>query len=312
MSLTPRERIAGAGRAHAADRDANSTASKCGSNASACRPAARSSCAARPTGCCSSSEDERKRGVVAFSSGNHARGVAIAAQAARHPRDHRHAVRRAGGESRGHARRGRGDHLLRPPQREPRGNRRADCRRKAARPSCRASTIRTSSPGRARSGSRSSSSWREVAAAAIVVPCGGGGLASGIALACPDAEIVMRRARRLGRHAPLAGARRDRAGRRRMRRRRCAMRFRRRAFRRSPSASCRSAARRRSPSARKRSRRRCAWPGSEHQLVVEPGGAVALAALLVGQGRAVGRNGGGAVGREHRSGASRADRRRAA
>ena len=40
----------------------------------------RSSCAARPTACCSLTPEERERGVVAFSSGNHAQGVAIAAR----------------------------------------------------------------------------------------------------------------------------------------------------------------------------------------------------------------------------------------
>ena len=117
-------------------------------------------------------------------------GVAIAARAAGHSGDDRHAVRRAGGEGRRDARRRRRDHLLRPPDREPRGDRREAGRGDAARPWCRASTIRRSSPGRAPSASRSSSSWRSRRRRGIVVPCGGGGLASGIALACPDAEIV--------------------------------------------------------------------------------------------------------------------------
>ena len=39
-------------------------------------------------------EDERRRGVIAMSAGNHAQGVAYHAAPARHPGDHRHAGRR--------------------------------------------------------------------------------------------------------------------------------------------------------------------------------------------------------------------------
>jgi hypothetical protein len=51
------------------------------------------------------------------------------------------------------------------------------------------------------------------------------------------------------------------------------------------------------------------WAWREHQLVVEPGGAVALAALLAGKASRARRRW-WCVGREYRSGASRADRRR--
>ena len=46
--------------------------------------------------------ERRAAGVVAYSSGNHAQGVAAAAQAARHARHHRDAVRRAEGQARAH------------------------------------------------------------------------------------------------------------------------------------------------------------------------------------------------------------------
>ena len=111
------------------------------------------------------SEDERKRSVVAFSSGNHARGVAIAA-------------------------------------------RRLGMRAIIVMPS--------DAPGvkiegtRAEGGATVVPSFDDPAIVAgqgtagleileqmpepprrIIIPCGGGGLASGIALACPDAEIVI-------------------------------------------------------------------------------------------------------------------------
>ena len=105
--------------------------------------------------------------------------------AARHPRGHRHAGRRAAGEGRRHARRGRRDHLLRPAQRKPRGDRRANLAPRPARRWCRASTIRRSSPGRARVGLEIVEQLRRGRRRRIVVPCGGGGLASGIALAVP-------------------------------------------------------------------------------------------------------------------------------
>ena len=47
----------------------------------------------------------------------------------------------------------------------------------------------------------------------IVIPAAAAGLRPGIALAVPEAEIVDRRARGLGRHGAIAGAWRDRSGR---------------------------------------------------------------------------------------------------
>jgi len=116
----------------------------------------------------------------------------------------------------------------------------------------------------------------------IVVPCGGGGLASGIALACPDAEIVivepegwddMKRSLEVGEIVPVSanapptlcdalqtprvspitfGILRDRDA---------------KALSASEEA-VRNAVR---------------WAWERHQLVVEPGGAVALAVVLSGQ-----------------------------
>ena len=116
----------------------------------------------------------------------------------------------------------------------------------------------------------------------IIVPCGGGGLASGIALACPDAEIVMvepegwddmRRSLELGEIVPVSsdapatlcdalqtprvspitfGILRDRGAK--------AMTAR--------EGAVREAVR---------------WAWDKHKLIVEPGGAIALAALLSGQ-----------------------------
>ena len=89
------------------------------------------------------SEAERARGVVAFSSGNHAQGVARAARALGiaativMPRD-APAVK-VEGDAGG----GRRDRLLRPRDREPRGDRRPARGREGRRPWCRASTMST-------------------------------------------------------------------------------------------------------------------------------------------------------------------------
>ena len=116
----------------------------------------------------------------------------------------------------------------------------------------------------------------------IIVPCGGGGLASGIALACPDAEIVivepegwddMRRSLELGEIVPVSSD--------------------------APPTLCdalqtprvspitfgilqerRAKAVTASESAVREAVR---WAWGKHRLVVEPGGAIALAALLTGQ-----------------------------
>ena len=135
------------------------------------------------------SEEERKRGVVAFSSGNHAQGVAIAASRLGMPAvivmpADAPAVKIEA--TRGRRRR---DRLLStaaqttakpsPPRiaaRERRGGR-AELRR--SRDHRRAGHGRAGDPRAARASRRP-----------IVVPCGGGGLAAGIALACPIRAIV--------------------------------------------------------------------------------------------------------------------------
>ena len=74
------ERIADHGDSNAAAAARSGRAGGSGSRPNACSRAAASSCAARATGCALLSEAERARGVVAFSSGNHAQGVALAAR----------------------------------------------------------------------------------------------------------------------------------------------------------------------------------------------------------------------------------------
>ena len=116
----------------------------------------------------------------------------------------------------------------------------------------------------------------------IVIPCGGGGLASGIALACPDADIVlvepdgwddMRRSLELGAIVPVDAD--------------------------APPTMCDALQtplvspitfgilRDRQAQALAASEAEVAaavrWAWHEHQLTVEPGGAVAIAALLAGK-----------------------------
>ena len=76
--------------------------------------------------------EQRRRGVVAFSSGNHAQAIALAARAARHAGDDRDAARRAGGEGRGDARLRRRGGPLRPLPRGPRSDSAAGSRTSAA------------------------------------------------------------------------------------------------------------------------------------------------------------------------------------
>ena len=73
-----------------------------------------SSSAAPSTRCRASTRAQRRAGVVAFSSGNHAQAIALVGAPARHAGDDRHAARRAGGEGRGDARLRRRGRALRP------------------------------------------------------------------------------------------------------------------------------------------------------------------------------------------------------
>jgi threonine dehydratase len=226
------------------------------------------------------SDEQRTRGVVAFSSGNHAQGVAIAARRlgipavivmpADAPGVKVEATRSNGAKIVFYERRSEGREAL--------AQRLADERGAVVVPSFDDPAIVAGQgtvgleileqmPGSPRR---------------IVIPCGGGGLASGIALACPDAEIVivepegwddMKRSLELGEIVPVeAGA---------------------------PPTLCDALQTPRvSPITfgilRDRTAKalsvsdeevkeaiRFAW--REHGLVVEAGGAVALAALLAGK-----------------------------
>jgi threonine dehydratase len=156
------------------------------------------------------SPDERTRGVVAFSSGNHARGVAIAAKRlgiravivmpADAPGVKVEGTRAEGAEIVFYDRRTE--------------NREESAARIAA------ETGATVVPsfddpaivaGQGTAGLEILEQMPEPPKR-IVIPCGGGGLASGIALACPDAEIVvvepdgwddMRRSHELGEIVPV-------------------------------------------------------------------------------------------------------------
>ena len=224
-------------------------------------------------------DEERARGVVAFSSGNHARGVAIAAKRLGiravivMPSD-APAVKVEGTRSEG------AEIIFYDRYRESR-------EAIAAKISAESGAIVVPSfddphivAGQGTVGLEILEDLPEVRR--IVVPCGGGGLAAGIALACPDAEIVivepdgwddMRHSLEEGEIVPVSsdapptlcdalqtprvspitfGTLKDR-----------------KALALSVSeAAVREAVR---------------WAWDKHQLIVEPGGSVALAALLSGQ-----------------------------
>jgi threonine dehydratase len=135
------------------------------------------------------SPDERQRGVVAFSSGNHARGVAIAARRlgiqaiivmpADAPRVKVEGTRSEGAEIVFY-------------------DRRTESREEIAARIARQSgaTVVPSFDDPAIVAGQGTAGLEIVeqlgrSPARIVIPCGGGGLASGIALAMPDAEIVI-------------------------------------------------------------------------------------------------------------------------
>lgn len=226
------------------------------------------------------SRDERERGVVAFSSGNHARGVAIAARRLEMrativmpsdaPQVKIDGTRGEGAEIVFHDRRGES--------------------REAIAAHIAKDTGATVVPsfddpaivaGQGTVGLEILEQLPETPRR-IIVPCGGGGLASGIALACPDAEIVivepdgwddMARSLELGEIVPVAAD--------------------------APNTACDALQTPRvSPLTfdilRRRDARalsvsdaeavgamRFAW--ERHRLMVEPGGAVGLAALLSGK-----------------------------
>ena len=226
------------------------------------------------------SDKERPRGVVAFSSGNHAQGVAIAARRlgipavivmpSDAPAVKVDATRSHGAEIVFYDRRTEG--------REAIAQSLADERGAVVVPSFDDPAIVA---GQGTAGLEILEQMPEPPRR-IVIPCGGGGLASGIALACPDAEIVivepdgwddMERSLALGEIVPVEAD--------------------------APSTLCDALQtprvspitfailRERASEALSVSDEevkqaiRFAW--EKHQLVVEPGGAVALAALLAGK-----------------------------
>jgi threonine dehydratase len=226
------------------------------------------------------SEEERKRGVVAFSSGNHAQGVAIAAK--------RLGIRAIivmpadAPAVKVDATRGEGAEIIFYDRRTE--SREAIAQKLAGETGA---TIVPSFDDPAIVAGQGTVGLEileqmPISPRRIVVPCGGGGLASGIALVCPDAEMVivepegwddMRRSLELGEILPVAAD--------------------------APATLCDALQTPRvSPITFEilRERRaealavddsevqeavRFAW--RQHQLVVEPGGAVALAALLAGK-----------------------------
>ena len=199
--------------------------------------------------------------------------------AARHRRDDRHAGRRAGGEGRGDAR-----------GRAPRSSS-TTARPRAARRSARGSPAERGATlvpsfddvdvieGQGSVGVEIADAARRARPPMVIVPCGGGGLSAGIALALPETQIVVVEPEGWDDMAPLARGRRDRAGRGAG----AADPLRRAADQAGLAAHLRRAARRRraraSRSARRRSRRRWRFAFRHLRIVAEPGGAVALAAL---------------------------------
>ena len=231
------------------------------------------------------SHEQRERGVVAFSSGNHAQGVAIAAK--------RLGVRATiimpadAPAVKAEATRSHGAHVIfydrRTEDREALARKLADEQGAVVVPSFDDPAIVA---GQGTVGLEILEQLgREPAM--IVVPTGGGGLASGIALACAEAEIVcvepegwddMRRSLESGAIVPVEPDAPDTI---------CdALQ--------TPRVSPITFAILRERGARAlavsedevREAVRCAW--KEHGLVVEPGGAVALAALLAGKVEPVG------------------------
>jgi threonine dehydratase len=226
------------------------------------------------------SGEERKGGVVAFSSGNHAQGVAIAASRLGMPAVivmpydapsvKVEATRGQGAEIVFYERRSQGREAL--------AQRLAEERRALVVPSFDDPAIV------AGQGTVGLEILEQMGASPglIVVPCGGGGLASGIALACPDSRIVivepegwddMQRSLETGEIVPVEAD--------------------------APETLCDALQTPRvSPitfailqergvgalsvtDEEVKLAIRFAW--DEHRLVVEPGGAVALAALLAGK-----------------------------
>ena len=226
------------------------------------------------------SDDERERGVVAFSSGNHARGVAIAAKRLGiraiivMPSD-APAVKVDGTRAEG------AEIVFYDRYRESREAIAARISQESG------ATVVPSFDdvhivaGQGTVGLEILEQMPE-APPRIIVPCGGGGLASGIALACPDSEIVivepegwddMLRSLQDGEIVPVSAD--------------------------APPTLCdalqtprvspitfgilRERGARPLSASEDSVRNAVRWAWEKHQIVVEPGGAIALAALLSGQ-----------------------------
>ena len=226
------------------------------------------------------SDEERKRGVVAFSSGNHARGVAIAARRLGiraiivMPSD-APAVKVDGTRGEG------AEIIFYDRYRESREAIAAKISQESG-----ATVVPSFDDPHivAGQGTVGIEILEQMAPPPrrIIIPCGGGGLASGIALACPDAEIAivepvgwddMRRSLELGEIVSVSSD--------------------------APSTLCDALQTPRvSPitfgilqergakaltASENAIREAVRWAWDKHKLVVEPGGAIALAALLSGE-----------------------------
>jgi threonine dehydratase len=230
------------------------------------------------------SDEQRRRGVVAFSSGNHARGVAIAARRLGirativMPGD-APAVKVDGTRAEG------AEIVFYDRYTESR----EEIARKLAQEGGATVVPSFDDPaivaGQGTVGLEIAEQMDEAGAGRprrIVVPCGGGGLASGIALAVPDAEIVlvepegwddMRRSLELGRIVPVESDAPPTLCDALQTPRVSPITF---GILREREAIALSAS---DPEVKEAVR----WVWHEHQLVVEPGGAAGLAALLAGK-----------------------------
>jgi threonine dehydratase len=230
-------------------------------------------------------DEQRKAGVVAFSSGNHAQGIAIAAKRlgtpavivmpSDAPAVKVDATRSHGADIVFYDRRTEGREAL--------AQRIADERGAVVVPSFDDPAIVA---GQGSVGLELLEQMPEPPRR-IVIPCGGGGLASGIALACPDSDIVivepdgwddMKRSLEGGEIVPVAPDAPDTLCDALQTPRVSPITF---AILRERGATALSVS-----DEEVKAAIRFAW--SEHQLVVEPGGAVALAAVVSGKVEIVG------------------------
>jgi threonine dehydratase len=230
------------------------------------------------------SPEERERGVVAFSSGNHARGVAIAAR-----RLGIRAVIVMPSDAPGvkvEGTRGEGAEIVfydrRSESREEIAGRIARETGATVVPSFDDPAIVAGQGTVGLEIAEQLGALGEAPAKRIVVPCGGGGLASGIALAMPEAEMVivepegwddMARSLELGEIVPVAPGAPDSFCDALQTRRVSPITFR---ILRERHAKALSVS-----DAEVAEAVRFAW--ERHGLIVEPGGAVGLAALLSGK-----------------------------